>query len=507
MQGRKRFLEKTRLCFKLSERIPAGNFYRRLKGLLDLDFLYELTAPYYGKCGQKSIDAVVFFKFMLVAHLENISSDRKLLEHCSLRLDILYFLGYDLDEPLPFHSTLSRTRQLLGKEVFEQLFERVFSLCVEKGMVSGRKQCIDSAFVKANASLDSLLVKQEIVDQANINLQTPYRKTKVDRSNLEQRALTAKEHELAELNSRQINWREKQKRRPGAIERSRYLSNLTHYSPTDPDAKIAVKVGKPRQLCYLASMAVDAAKGVITHIQGDLADKKDSRYLQDIVKHTKTRLQRHQLSMQYVLADTGYSSGENYAFLEREKLIGYIPVHAHFQLHREGFHYDREQDCYICPNNKILSFKRIYTDRDYYLKKTYRSSSSDCTPCPLRQACLGNRVKEKKLEITYFQDQYARAYHRQHSLKGVIHKKLRQSKVEPVFGTLLNYLGMRRVNTKGQPAAHKSMLMAATVFNLKKYLTYLPKATMALAKAAFLPIQGFYSLSRITWFSSYSIKG
>jgi transposase len=200
MQGRKRFLEKARLYFKLSERVPPHNFYHRLKDLLDLEFLYPLTTPYYGKCGQKSIDPIVFFKFMLVAHLENISSDRKLLEHCSLRLDILYFLGYHLDEPLPFHSILSRTRQLLCKEVFE----RVFSLSVAKGMVSGRKQCIDSAFVKANASMDSLLVKQEIVDQASINLQSPYRKSKVDRSKLEQRALVAKEHELAELNSRQI---------------------------------------------------------------------------------------------------------------------------------------------------------------------------------------------------------------------------------------------------------------------------------------------------------------
>jgi hypothetical protein len=61
MQGRKRFLEKTRLSFKLSERVPPHNFYRRLKDLLDLDFLYGLTAPYYGKCGQKSIDPVVQF--------------------------------------------------------------------------------------------------------------------------------------------------------------------------------------------------------------------------------------------------------------------------------------------------------------------------------------------------------------------------------------------------------------------------------------------------------------
>jgi hypothetical protein len=149
-------------------------------------------------------------------------------------------------------------------------------------------------------------------------------------------------------------------------------------------------------------MAVDAAKGVITHIQGDLADKKDSRYLQDIVKQTKARLQRHELNMQYVLADTGYSSGENgpatsmhrlHAFLEREKLIGYIPVHGHFLIQREGFRYDKEQDCYICPNNKILLFKRIFTDRNYYLEKIYRSSRNDCNSCPIRQACLGKEPK------------------------------------------------------------------------------------------------------------------
>ena len=62
MQGRKRFLEKTRLHFKLSERVPLHNFYRRLNVRLDGDCLYPLTAPYIsecssGKCGQKSITA------------------------------------------------------------------------------------------------------------------------------------------------------------------------------------------------------------------------------------------------------------------------------------------------------------------------------------------------------------------------------------------------------------------------------------------------------------------
>ncbi|WP_207421542.1 transposase [Desertivirga brevis] len=53
-----------------------------------------------------------FFKLLLTGYLENITSDRKLIEHCSMRMDILYFIGFDIDEELPWHSTISRTRQL-----------------------------------------------------------------------------------------------------------------------------------------------------------------------------------------------------------------------------------------------------------------------------------------------------------------------------------------------------------------------------------------------------------
>uniref|UniRef100_UPI001FEBB183 transposase n=1 Tax=Marivirga sericea TaxID=1028 RepID=UPI001FEBB183 len=139
--------------------MPLNSFYRRLKDILDLRYLYKETRKYYGLCGQKSLDPVVFFKLCLVGYLENIISDRKLIDHCSMRLDILFFLDYDIDEELPWHSTLSRTRQLFPEEVFESVFEHIFSMCVAKGMVSGHTQAIDSAPVKANASMDSLELK------------------------------------------------------------------------------------------------------------------------------------------------------------------------------------------------------------------------------------------------------------------------------------------------------------------------------------------------------------
>ncbi|MFC5538022.1 transposase, partial [Rhodocytophaga aerolata] len=136
--------------------VPKNNFYRRLKSILELNFVYEAVKPFYGKCGQKSIDPVVFFKLLLVGHFENICSDRALIVSSQLRLDILYFLDFKLGERLPCHSTISRTRKRLPVVLFEKLFEKVLNACIDAGMVGGQSQAIDGAFVEANASLDKL---------------------------------------------------------------------------------------------------------------------------------------------------------------------------------------------------------------------------------------------------------------------------------------------------------------------------------------------------------------
>jgi len=88
------------------------------------------------------------------------------MEYCSDSLAIRLFLKCDIDEPLLWHSTISRTRQLYGEEVFPSLFRKVLSMCVSKGMASGRRQAADSAFKKANASMDSLLEKEVLEDAA-----------------------------------------------------------------------------------------------------------------------------------------------------------------------------------------------------------------------------------------------------------------------------------------------------------------------------------------------------
>jgi transposase len=101
MVGKRKQFNKNCLTHAIEDYIPKDNLYRRLKSLLDLTFLYKAVAPYYGTCGQKSVDPVVFFKLQLVAHFENLCSERALIKKSQLRLDILYFLDYNLGERLP----------------------------------------------------------------------------------------------------------------------------------------------------------------------------------------------------------------------------------------------------------------------------------------------------------------------------------------------------------------------------------------------------------------------
>jgi transposase len=76
MLGKKNYQEKLFMSFSLNQRVPQDNFYRRLKEVLDLQFVRDMARPYYGKEGQKSIDPTVFFRLMLIGYLENIVSDR-----------------------------------------------------------------------------------------------------------------------------------------------------------------------------------------------------------------------------------------------------------------------------------------------------------------------------------------------------------------------------------------------------------------------------------------------
>jgi transposase len=474
MQGHKDFHDKMSLCFRLSERVPKHNFYRRLRDVLDWEFLRPQTRPVYSHTGQPSLDPVVFFKLVLVGRLENIVSDRRLIEQCALRLDILYFLGYEVDEDLPWHSTISRTRQLYPAAVFEHLFNLVFAQCVAAGLVAGDTQIVDSAPVKAAASLDSLREKPASVAPTLTVAGAQVTPDPVATG----RAAPA--HQLR----REATRRAKRQAAPGGLgarhPKAQLLSNKTHYSPTDPEARISVKPGKARALNYLCSVAVDTASGIISHIQADFADRRDSTHVPDLVPRLQARLVANELTLRDFVADTGYSNGFNYAFLEQRGITPWIPVFGHYKPAPEGFTYEAETDAFRCPTGKLLPFRNYATSQDGNWVKNYRAAYQDCQQCPLKMSYTP-AAPQQKFVRSAFDAAYRRAWHRQQSRAGQRMRRVRQRTVEPVFGSLLHHYGLRRVGTKGRAAAHKAMLLSAIAYNLKKLLKHQPKQSARMA--------------------------
>lgn len=453
MQGKKQYQERLFVSFQLSDYVPKDNFYRRLKEVIDFSFLYKRTSAYYGVEGQKSIDPVVFMKLMLVGYLENINSDRKIIATAQMRLDILYLLGYNIDEELPWHSTLSRTRQLYGAEVFKEVFQLVLRQCIEKGMVAGRRQAVDSVLIKANASLDSMIereVLQDICDFAN---------------QLDQNSEQVKKAPVVKLPKKAHKKGLAPKTNPG---------NKTHYSPSDPDAKMSTKPGKPTALNYLGQVSVDTASHVIIHAEAFEADKRDSQCLPQVVEGLLDNLKTSGIEVEELLADTAYSSGEALKALEQHHITGYIPNRTQFVAEKPGFVYHSEEDYYSCPANEKLIYKGTFETLPGVYNKEYRVSRKLCKRCPLKSSCvlLKNNKPGAIIRETIDKEYYFRMHQRMQTKTARWLMKERSSTVEPVIGTLVNYLGMKKVNTKGLNQANKCVLLSATAYNIKKLLKH-----------------------------------
>src|SRR5215210_1687785 len=144
MLGQKSKHFQRHLALSLDDLVPAHNFYRQLDAKVDLSFVRALVQTHYAPVmGRPSIDPVVFFKLQLIMFFEGIRSERQLMETVNLNLAHRWYIGYDLDETVPDHSSLSKIRTRYGFDVFQRFFERIVELCQQAGLVWGKELYFD----------------------------------------------------------------------------------------------------------------------------------------------------------------------------------------------------------------------------------------------------------------------------------------------------------------------------------------------------------------------------
>ena len=143
-------------CGSIEDLMPKEHFLRDLEKYVDFRFIYDKVKDLYANKGRPSIDPVVIIKMLLIGYLYGIDSERKLEQEIKINIAYKWFLGLELEDKVPDHSTISQLRRRKFKDttVFEDIFDEIVRKCMDVGLVRGKMLLTDSTHVRANARND-----------------------------------------------------------------------------------------------------------------------------------------------------------------------------------------------------------------------------------------------------------------------------------------------------------------------------------------------------------------
>jgi IS5 family transposase len=382
---------------------------------------------------------VLLTRLLLVGYLYGITSERRLLEEVRMHLAYRWFTRLGFEKEIPDHSTFSKNRHGRFRQcgVFRKVFEEIVRRCLETGLVEGRNLAVDGTLVGANASNQSRVPREKLVEVAQISR-------------------TVQEY-LTEL----------KQQNPVADPEER-LTVQEMVSSTDPDAAWAVKSG-PATLGYYDNYLIDTTSRVILSV-----DATPARFRQEVLAARRMIEHVKQLGVrpQNLAADKAYGSGEFLAWLLARDIQPHIPVidrqhqtRGHFT--RDAFRYEPRENAYYCPEGEPLHYRGQRCSSQGYL---YRSTEAQCQGCPQKKFCTPGPYRRLFVHWQEPARQLVRA------LAGTPAYKQSQRtryRIEALFAELKQSMRLRRVRLRRTWNVAEQFLLAATAQNLKRLVRFL----------------------------------
>ena len=253
------------------------------------------------------------------------------MEMVNLNLAHRWYIGYDLDEAVPDHSSLSKIRERYGFSVFQVFFEKIIELCKDAGLVWGEELYLDTTNVQANASIDGMIDRDTFETQDHLE------------ALFDENSDTAM---IAKYNGERLHGH-----------RNSTYQRITdeQVSPVDPSASPMRQSGGGKAvLGYHDHNVVDGGKArIILCALVTPASIMDNTPMLDLVDWVKTRCQ---LDPKIAVGDAKYGTIKNIVGLEKAGIKAYMPLP---DLSRrtgfypsEDFQYDAELDQYVCPQGE-----------------------------------------------------------------------------------------------------------------------------------------------------------
>lgn len=419
--------------------IPNNHLLVKIDKMLDLSFIYELTENLYCKDnGRQSIDPVVFFRMQIINYLYGIRSERQLCEEIHLNIAYRWFCRLNLEDKVPDHSSLTKIRERFSVKTYQNIFETLVKQLQASGLIQGRRMISDASLIEANASIDSMVERND-----------------------------------ADPNARELKYYEQRYHDFKEGKKQRRISNQTHVSKTDPDATLVSKKTKYNKLCYKVHYSIDAKSRVITDCFTTTGARHECTILPERIEY---QLNSFKFQAEEWIADKGYGRGPTYGYLREKKIRAYIPLHednlGEGKLSRGEFKYERKKDRYKCPEgNYLYPYKKV----EGATTKRYRMVGGHCQECPLRESCLPDNYQHRARFIyrSLYQDEIDKIKKRQITIH--FKKKLteRKWKIEGLFGEAKENHSLRRAKYRGIGNAQIQCYMIAMIQNIKRLIAFI----------------------------------
>ena len=330
----------------IGQLVPDDHLLRKIDKAIDFTFIYDKVKNLY--CldnGRPAIDPVLLFKMLMIGYLHGIRSERQLVKEVEVNVAYRWFLGLKLTDKVPSHSTFSQNRRRRFNEssIYQEIFDEIVILAVKRKMVSGKTLYTDSTRLKANANKNKF--KKEIVRQSTRSYIDDLEKDiEKDRKAHGKKPLKKK---VTEPESKEIK-----------------------VSTTDPDSGYMFRDGKPKGFFYLDHRTVDGKFNIITDTfvsPGNIHD------LVPYLDRLDRQRERFGFNVHAVGLDAGYYTAPICKGFGDHGIYGTMPYvrpgGKKGMMKKWQFVYDEQYDCYLCPNNQVLSYTTTNRDgfREYRL--------------------------------------------------------------------------------------------------------------------------------------------
>lgn len=442
----------------LDDMIPKNHFLRVIKEHFDWNFVYDEVEKLYSKVGRKSIDPIVLIKIHVLKFLFNEDSLRKTYESLNYNMLYKWFIGYDINQKIPDHSTYSQNYRRkfckLEKDLLQTVFDKVIDLLIDWDCLDMTAVYIDSTHTKAYANK-----KKNHKEKVKIEAKK-YQKEldlEIALKGLHDEDLT--EEEYFEEVERIIKCNEEVDTEEVIGDKEIIVSDV------DKDAGMLYKSDKEKMFGYNTSVICENNNYILT-VDTNGSNVHDSlsfyQSFDNLINHFNIS------KIDYFVGDAAYLTPHISKTIIDLDMIPAMPYtrkgYRKDYFKKYEFTYDEYNDIYICPNEKdLIPTGRI--DKNGYI--VYKADVHECSLCPLKKQCTKSKCKQILRHVWEGYKEMVNDYRHHEDVKNIY--KQRPQHIERVFADGKTKYGLRKTYFRTKERVHRELTLLYACMNLKKF--------------------------------------